>query len=419
MHLLESKKTINRIEKIVKKIQKRFDKEDKNDSKWTPGIARAYGLRIDNKVKSLGRSGISSQTTDEKLDAILKMLMGLSSGNLMNLAVSKKGGMLAKAALVKGLITEQEEVPLSLMISHHLLFDQKPMMSFSSFSLLNNLHEKLFDGQFDSKTEQEEALEYLQTIDKTVDGRKVLRSEMTLREGVFCLIQRPITATGTGYLIVKITNDGSKDNDDSLNIAMGPTVEMIELESGKEAKVILNINGPKSFSVGTTVSITPLDVIAVSEDNKRFYLVYGQTSAQRMNRNITNRQKENETDTEDKEEQALKKIMKNAEKALKVKESLQEKYLSKEEIQELIDGIKRKLKGRRDTDARGMLRLTKDIEKTLKADGRLHPNSVITIMRISTSISGNWGRQSKDWDGASPSGKLNTYPPSPTVYASS
>ena len=111
--------------------------------------------------------------------------------------------------------------------------------------------------------------------------------------------------------------------------------------------------------------------------------------------------------------------MKNAEKALKVKESLQEKYLSKEEIQELIDGIKRKLKGRRDTDARGMLRLTKDIEKTLKADGRLHPNSVITIMRISTSISGNWGRQSKDWDGASPSGKLNTYPPSPTVYASS
>ena len=101
------------------------------------------------------------------------------------------------------------------------------------------------------------------------------------------------------------------------------------------------------------------------------------------------------------------------------KESLQEKYLSREEIQELIDGIKRKLKGRRDSDARGMLGLTKDIEKTLKADGRLHPNSVITIMRISTSISGNWGRQSKDWDGAPPSGKLNKYPPSPTAYASS
>ena len=45
--------------------------------------------------------------------------------------------------------------------------------------------------------------------------------------------------------------------------------------------------------------------------------------------------------------------------------------------------------GRKDSDAKGMLRLTKDIEKTLKLEGRLHPNSVVAIQRIATGVSGD------------------------------
>ena len=50
--------------------------------------------------------------------------MAVSSENLMNLAVSESGGMLGKAALAKGLVTEQEQ------IKFFGLSDQKKMLSF-------------------------------------------------------------------------------------------------------------------------------------------------------------------------------------------------------------------------------------------------------------------------------------------------
>mgnify|MGYP004246595657 CR=1 FL=1 len=96
-----------------------------------------------------------------------------------------------------------------------------------------------------------------------------------------------------------------------------------------------------------------------------------------------------------------------------------EKYLSNDEIQDLIDSIKDKLENRKDKDARGMLKLTKNIEKTFQSKGKLHPASVVAIMRIATGVSGAWGKNAKDWDGSPPSGALNKYPPPPTEYARS
>ena len=93
--------------------------------------------------------------------------------------------------------------------------------------------------------------------------------------------------------------------------------------------------------------------------------------------------------------------------------------MSNDEIQDLIDSIKDKLKFRKDSDAKGMYKLTKEIEKTFKKDGKLHPGSVVAIMRIATGVAGSWGKNSKDWTGKSPSGRLNKYPPSPTQYARS
>ena len=95
----------------------------------------------------------------------------------------------------------------------------------------------------------------------------------------------------------------------------------------------------------------------------------------------------------------VKKSLKKLEKSVKKESFLFEKLLSNSEIQDLIDSIKQKLKNRRDSDARGMLSLAKDIEKTFKQKKSLHPNSVVTIMRMASSLSGKWGKNSKDWTG--------------------
>ena len=66
--LQENKKLLQRIDKTLQQLRKDRKKEKKSDSKWTPALARAYGLRIDQKIKSLGRSGVSKQTPEEKLN---------------------------------------------------------------------------------------------------------------------------------------------------------------------------------------------------------------------------------------------------------------------------------------------------------------------------------------------------------------
>ena len=142
-HLQEDKNLLKRMNKTIQTIKKDLDKREKSKSKWTPAMARAYGLRIDQKIKSLGRSGLSKLSVEDKLDSILKMLMGVSSGNLMNLAVSKQGGLLAKAALAKGLVTESQFPEFACMATIHLQDDDRPLITFKQFSLLENLHEKL------------------------------------------------------------------------------------------------------------------------------------------------------------------------------------------------------------------------------------------------------------------------------------
>ena len=67
--------------------------------------------------------------------------------------------------------------------------------------------EKLFDGQFVRKSEQDEAMEVLQSLGKFVDSRKVREDRMALRNEIFVLVKRPMTAKGTGYLIAQVVDD--------------------------------------------------------------------------------------------------------------------------------------------------------------------------------------------------------------------
>lgn len=404
-HLSENPKILNQITKSLKDLATKISQQEKEDSKWTPAVARAYGMRIDQKIKSLGRSGLNKPSVEDKLDSIIRMLMGVSSGNLMTLAVSRKGGMLAKAALAKGLVTEDQ--------ANDCYDYGQGLLSFSQFNLVENLYEKLFDGKFERKTYQHEALEFLQSVGKIVDGRKINVEKLTLRNGVFALIKRPMTASGTGYFIVKVIDDGSGSQQES-EITINPRIESFIESLEVQAKVVKNYSGPASLSAGKSIYITNEDCHAVSEDNKRYYLTFIPD----------HKPKDDEvSDVEDAigdfedEMKDVKKSVKKIEKTVKKESYLFEKSLSNDEIQDLIDGIKKKLKNRTDKNAQGILKLTKAIEKTFKNRGSLHPMSVVTIMRISNSIAGKWGKNSKDWTGKPPSGRLNKYPPSPSVYA--
>ena len=67
------------------------------------------------------------------------MLMGVSSANLMNLSVSNKGGLLAKATLLKGIMSEEQ---LSSLTNHlNLLIDADTPVSFQNHMIVNDLYE--------------------------------------------------------------------------------------------------------------------------------------------------------------------------------------------------------------------------------------------------------------------------------------
>ena len=71
--------------------------------------------------------------------------------------------------------------------------------------------EKIFDGNFYRKFEQDESLEVLQKIGKIVDSRKVREDRLALRNGIYVLFKRPVTAVDTGYLIAKVVNDSGAE----------------------------------------------------------------------------------------------------------------------------------------------------------------------------------------------------------------
>ena len=118
--------------------------------------------------------------------------------------------------------------------------------------------EKHFDGQFVRKSEQDEAMEVLQSIGKFVDSRKVNEDRMALRNEIFVLVKRPMTAKGTGYLIAQVVDDSGGSGIDNAEV---------------DAKIIKNYGG-NDYKVGENINISIVDSLAVSQDNKRWYVVY-------------------------------------------------------------------------------------------------------------------------------------------------
>jgi hypothetical protein len=279
------------------------------------------------------------------------------------------------------------------------------------------LCEKLFDGTFGRRNEQDEALEVLQDLGKLVDSRKVKENRITLRNGIFVLVKRPMTAVNTGYLIVQIVddNDSGRIQNNSVN-----------------GKIIKNYGG-NDFKVGSSIELGVVDTMAISQDNKRYYVVYPssyQPPPSIDDDDVADKIDDVGDDLKD-VEKSLKGLEKNVDKKKSVDDktaaflskiksmesAFTEKYLSNGDIEEMIDSIKKRLEGRSDSDARGMLKLVVDIEKTFQEKGRLHPNSVIALQRISSGVGGSWGKNSPDWDGKPPSGRVVSYPPPPSQYS--
>ena len=69
------------------------------------------------------------------------MLMGVFSANLMNLSVCNKGGLLAKATLLKGIMSEEKMNAYTTYLS--LLRDTSFPVSFQNHMIVNDLYESI------------------------------------------------------------------------------------------------------------------------------------------------------------------------------------------------------------------------------------------------------------------------------------
>ena len=126
---------------IVQSIQRHLESTRKQQNRITPAIARTLAMKIDNSIRKNGSSAISSNSIRTKIDYIARMLMGVSSANLMNLSVSNKGGLLAKATLLKGIMSEEQ---LSSLTNHlNLLIDADTPVSFQNHMIVNDLYASL------------------------------------------------------------------------------------------------------------------------------------------------------------------------------------------------------------------------------------------------------------------------------------
>jgi len=124
---------------IVQSIQRHLESSRKQQNRITPAIARTLAMKIDNSIRKNGSSAISSKSISTKIDYIARMLMGVSSANLMNLSVSNKGGLLAKATLLKGIMSEEHLNALTTYLS--LLRNTPTPFSFYNHLILNELYE--------------------------------------------------------------------------------------------------------------------------------------------------------------------------------------------------------------------------------------------------------------------------------------
>ena len=123
---------------IVQSIQRHLESTRKKQNRITPAIARTFAMKIDNSIRKNGSSAISSDSLSTKIDYIAKMLMGVSSANLMNLSVSNKGGLLAKATLLKGIMSEEKMNAFMTYLS--LLRDTSAPVSFQNHMIVNDLY---------------------------------------------------------------------------------------------------------------------------------------------------------------------------------------------------------------------------------------------------------------------------------------
>ena len=126
---------------IVQSIQRHLESNKKQQNRITPAIARTLAMKIDNSIRKYGSLAISSNSISTKIDYIARMLMGVSSANLMNLSVSNKGGLLAKATLLKGIMSEENMNTLTTYLS--LLRDTSAPVSFQNHMIVNDLYSSL------------------------------------------------------------------------------------------------------------------------------------------------------------------------------------------------------------------------------------------------------------------------------------
>ena len=125
----------------VQSIQRHLESNRKQQNRITPAIASTLAMKIDNSIRKNESEAISSNSISTKIDYIARMLMGVSSANLMNLSVNKKGGLLAKATLLKGIMSEEKLNAFTTYLS--LLRDTSEPVSFQNHMIVNDLYASL------------------------------------------------------------------------------------------------------------------------------------------------------------------------------------------------------------------------------------------------------------------------------------
>ena len=128
---------------IVQSIQRHLESNRKQQNRITPAIARTLAMKIDNSIRKNGSSAISSNSISTKIDYIARMLLGVSSANLMNLSVSNKRGLLAKATLLKGIMSEDKLNAFMTYLS--ILRHTSEPVSFQNYMIVNELNSSLTD----------------------------------------------------------------------------------------------------------------------------------------------------------------------------------------------------------------------------------------------------------------------------------
>ena len=135
---------------IVQSILRNLESTRKQQNRITPAIARTLAMKIDNSIRKNGSEAISSNSISTKIDYIARVLMGVSSANLMNLSLSNKGGLLAKATLLKGIMSEEKLNAFTTYL--RLLRDTSAPVSFQNHMILNDLYSSLTDDNPSMRT---------------------------------------------------------------------------------------------------------------------------------------------------------------------------------------------------------------------------------------------------------------------------